>query len=636
MKSSKLNKIIASFLTLFACFSIGYGSWNIHAEKSYSVGEKGDKPVAYFEKTENKKTVKHYFTTIEAACETAGNDASNNTIYVIPGTDPIIENPCTLHSGDTLRFILDESTRDIDSSDMEKDGFADNKPETYGKNNITLKSKITIQQNANLVIAGDTGGGSPQGSTSGDYCQLTIDNGGSIECNGKITCYGYIKDALESRDNSENAKIIINEGGEIHEPLAIYDWGSGRSAEAKMKFCFPFNLYDLPNIRPKMKINYGGSLFCIAHIWGGTVGHQHPKNPILIVGKIGQKAFIQLGKSSSLTWNFDSSNSIVTSINSTDHCTYVDINGDFNLGSISVSMSGLSLNSEDYYLPISYIYKLSHDNGKANLDYKTKFMPGSSLKIGKNSVVNLNNNVLFYESNKTDYAIYDYSVSAPAILINNGVLNINSGFGGFIDTTNNTGVINVSSGYSTPNDSCETYAIEKADLVGLRLKALKTAPFASDGGKINYSEKDDGSNLKKNEPISKTKYLAKGIFWTTAYIMSLIAVNGDVISDGKKAKQFSAIATFTSFAHEELASAPTANWSLTSGYSNMSSRVDDSKITNGIITYAITFTLPENNDLNPAGKDKTYNLSVSLTVNGVSVSSNTLIFTVKHHYKLWS
>ena len=177
---------------------------------------------------------------------------------------------------------------------MEKDGCADNKPETYGKNNITLKSKITIQQNANLVIAGDTGGGSPQGSTSGDYCQLTMDDGGSIECNGKITCYGYIKDALESKDNSENAKIIINEGGEIHEPLAIYDLGSGRSAEAKMKFCFPFNLYDLPNIRPKMKINYGGSLFCIAHIWGGTVVHQHLKNPILIVGKIGQKAFIQL------------------------------------------------------------------------------------------------------------------------------------------------------------------------------------------------------------------------------------------------------------------------------------------------------------------------------------------------------
>ena len=86
MKSSRLSKTIVPFLILFACFSIGYGSWNIHAENSFNqIGQKGADPVAYFEKTEDKKTVKHYFTTIEAACETAGNDPSNNTIYVIPG-----------------------------------------------------------------------------------------------------------------------------------------------------------------------------------------------------------------------------------------------------------------------------------------------------------------------------------------------------------------------------------------------------------------------------------------------------------------------------------------------------------------------------------------------------------------------
>lgn len=82
MKSSKLNKIIASFLASFACFSIGYGGWNIHVEKSYNqIGQKGEDPVAYFEKTENKKIVKHYFTTIEAA----GKDTSSNTILLSLG-----------------------------------------------------------------------------------------------------------------------------------------------------------------------------------------------------------------------------------------------------------------------------------------------------------------------------------------------------------------------------------------------------------------------------------------------------------------------------------------------------------------------------------------------------------------------
>lgn len=56
MKSSKLNKIIASFLASFACFSIGYGGWNIHAEKSYNqIGQKGEDPVAYLEKPKIKR-----------------------------------------------------------------------------------------------------------------------------------------------------------------------------------------------------------------------------------------------------------------------------------------------------------------------------------------------------------------------------------------------------------------------------------------------------------------------------------------------------------------------------------------------------------------------------------------------------
>ena len=72
MKSSKLNKIIASFLASFACFSIGYGGWNIHAEKSYSVGEKGDNPVAYIK----NGTSKTYYLKLEDAVKVANNSDS--------------------------------------------------------------------------------------------------------------------------------------------------------------------------------------------------------------------------------------------------------------------------------------------------------------------------------------------------------------------------------------------------------------------------------------------------------------------------------------------------------------------------------------------------------------------------------
>lgn len=211
------------------------------------------------------------------------------------------------------------------------------------------------------------------------------------------------------------------------------------------------------------------------------------------------------------------------------------------------------------------------------------------------------------------------------------MLNINSGFGGFIDTTNNTGVINVSSGYLTPNDSCETYAIEKAGLTGVLLKALKTSPFASDGGKIDYSEKDDGSELKQNEPISKTRYLSKGAFWFTNYLINLVAKNGDTTSDGNAAKSFTVVATLKLFGSYNLENAPNANWSLTSGYSNMSSAIDKSNIQNGIIVYSVSFTLPKYKGLLINPGSKYYYLYLSLNIDGIAVSSNTLEYVV--HYK---
>ena len=128
-----------------------------------------------------------------------------------------------MYSGDTLRFILDESSRDKDTNDVETNGFADNDL-TYRKNQIALKNKLTIQSGVTLLISGETGGAGPQGATSGNYCELVIDNGGSIECNGTINCYGFIKDMSETKDNLEAATITVNNGGQIFEPLTIYDW----------------------------------------------------------------------------------------------------------------------------------------------------------------------------------------------------------------------------------------------------------------------------------------------------------------------------------------------------------------------------------------------------------------------------
>lgn len=634
MKFSKLNKIMASFLTLFACFSIGYGAWNIHAEKSYSVGEKGDKPVAYFEKTEDKKIVKHYFTTIEAACETAGKDDSSNTIYVIPKTDPTIEKPCTLHSGDTLMLSMYDAAaadkdggknRDADTNDVDNSRFADYDPDTFRKNQIILKKKLTIENGATLVVAGETGGASPQGATSGNYCELVINNGGSIECNGKINCYGYIKDMAETRNNSEAATITVNNGGQIFEPLVIYDWGSGKNALArKNDGMFPFNVFDLPNVRSKMKFSYGGSLHCYIHTYGTTLGHQHAGSAI-IVGKAEETAFIQMSSSTSLFWNFDSSEINKTGDSATNHTAYVDIDGGFSLGKLSVSLNGISVDSSEFYLPMPHIYKLTHNNGEANLNYKTKFMPGSSLKIGKNSIVNMNSNVIFYETNQitANQQIYNYYVNTPAVLINDGTLNINAGFSGFIDTTSETGIINVGGGYLKPTDSYEAYDFTDHTLYA---SIKKTGPFATGGGMVDYSENQTGTSIVKNGILSVGKYLSKTNFWYPIFNFSL-KTDADTTYIGKHDHTFSAYVDF--FPYSSDVSLNSAEWqlhNLTSSVSAKNIQKNEASISGGK-RYSISFAVSPGEAF--GHRRVNYELYLSFNINGEIVNSNKIIFTTK-------
>ena len=622
MKSSKLNKIIASFLAPFACFSIGYGGWNIHAEKSYNqIGQKGEDPVAYFEKTENKKIVKHYFTTIEAA----GKDTSSNTIYVIPRTDPTISDSCTLYSGDTLRFILDESSRDKDTNDVETNGFADNDL-TYRKNQIALKNKLTIQSGATLLISGETGGAGPQGATSGNYCELVIDNGGSIECNGTINCYGFIKDMSETKDNLEAATITVNNGGQIFEPLTIYDWGSGKNALARKDAkIFPFNVFDLPNIRSKMKFSYGGSLHCYIHTYGTNLGHQHAGSAI-IVGKAEETAFIQMSSSASLIWNFDSSEISKTGDSPVDHTVYVDIDGDFSLGKLTVFLNEVSVDSSESYLPMPHIYKLTHNNGEANLNYKTKFMPGSSLKIGKNSIVNMNNNVIFYETNQIteNQPIYNYYVNTPAVLINDGTININSGFSGFIDTTSETGIINAGGGYYKPADSYEAYDFKDYKVFA---EVQKTGPFATGGGMVDYSGNQTGTSITKKGILSVGKYLSKTNFWYPIFNFSL-KTDADTTYIGKHDHTFTAYVDF--FPYSSDVSLNSAEWqlhNLTSSVSAKNVQKSETSITGGK-RYSISYTVSPGT-LEIGHRKVNYELYLSLNINGEIVDSNKIIFTTK-------
>ncbi len=181
MKSSKLNKIIVSFLTLFACFSIGYGSWNIHAEKSYSVGEKGDNPVAYIK----NGTSKTYYLKLEdavAAANKIDSKSSSIHVWVIPNTKYTVASSFTIDEYVTLELPFQDElifkvyktsngVYDPNGANTTSSVKAIENPDTYRRTKLTLSSGVTITNNGTINVGGVIGGvGGGQEGACGQTC----------------------------------------------------------------------------------------------------------------------------------------------------------------------------------------------------------------------------------------------------------------------------------------------------------------------------------------------------------------------------------------------------------------------------------------------------------------------------------
>ena len=135
MKKKVLLVSSAFTTTLISANSIGYALWFLNESKSNEFAtiefdNKNAKPVAYIEGQESTK-----YTSIEKALKVAENDSNNNTIYVIPGTNPIIEGECLVDTGDTLVFPYDGTTwQDSTRNNVTNDNFADSSLEQVNQN----------------------------------------------------------------------------------------------------------------------------------------------------------------------------------------------------------------------------------------------------------------------------------------------------------------------------------------------------------------------------------------------------------------------------------------------------------------------------------------------------------------------
>ncbi len=491
MIKHRINKHIINLSLLVAtCLSmlVGSSAW-ILASKS-NVTEKVDVsvPEAYVKINNSGDPI--YYATVEQALNNHIYDTAS--VYVIPGTtsspkEITIEQQCVVGSNVTLNFPISGETIENPDNSTSVNGFGseNSRVVTYVKiNSINNLSTITINRGGTVNIGGQRCSTSPQSATSGDCVVLELQDNAIIDCRGTINCYGFIK---ESKDNN-NSLINVYSTGLIKQPLIIYDWSGGTKNPGNVLYkypetggikTFPFNYFDTIQIAPEIRFYNGANLIGMVWVFVPTTSSSVKEEGTLIGSNGLIRPSSTLDPNDYISWkctDIGANNSLTNS--KTNHIIDIVVNGNYNLESFFIPMSvniiisiDIDINSAEYFLPFSNFFNLTIKSGSnVNVNEKVKMMPGSSLLIEPNAILNINNQFIVENPKDpeafTTNLIFGYrSNPTPASFINNGIVNINAQFGGYIqagENGNNETKIVVGNSNSSVS-SFETSGYTKAD-----------------------------------------------------------------------------------------------------------------------------------------------------------------------------
>ncbi len=481
VKKRFANLILPILLSLFS-IAVGCASFiitiydtnGVPNENAIPTVDKISQAEAYIDETGQ------YYASVEYALAAANLRNGKSTVYVIPGTNPVIDTPCIVGENVTLNFPYDGKTltneadrgMSITGHDSASSGFGSEKKDNI-KNNVTISpinglATITIKDGGAMYIGGSRRSGSPQSATADSCVVLTMGENAIIDCHGKIYNYGFIK---ETTDNN-GSKINVFSSGGLWQQLVVYDWSSASSNGNLIypdPIVFPFNYFDSCQIAPVINF-FAGSLFKgMVWLYGNRAGDMYEEGTIISSQNKETGLIMAQNNSSSeeyVSWkNTDvTSNENNLTTNKNKHIIDININGDYNFESFLIDLEyagrSVTIDSSDYFIPFSNFFHLNINSGNININEKVQLLPGSSVVVGKDATVNFNNEFIVLESainpNNSSQSIVAYdsnNKNVAAKFINNGTVIINSAFGGKIEASSDG---NAGSKIIVNNDSAVT------------------------------------------------------------------------------------------------------------------------------------------------------------------------------------
>ena len=310
----------------------------------------------------------------------------------------------TINKGVNVRFLFNDGSKskknEFNSESVCVEPVEKNRQYTVVlQNDLIINGQMEVEGNYGVNTSGNT-----QGVIAKEYMCLDL-NGHNITINngGKLISDGLIIDSVGT------GQINVEGGGFLRTLAVIHDYRGGTMTQSYVnKDVFPFQVYQLPYLRCKVRVKYDQT-----NGWGSLNGYVNAqafndKGPIKgqqefelnFIGPSNSNYFIKLDKPS--TYNEDSYVDVIgykeNSIDETSANKFYSISqrikiiinncsvsiGEFKFD-IKVSIASVSVDTSKYSLPISSFFDLEVKDSFLTLDKRIKFLPGSSLIVDKNS-----------------------------------------------------------------------------------------------------------------------------------------------------------------------------------------------------------------------------------------------------------
>lgn len=266
------------------------------------------------------------------------------------------------------------------------------KPTLFRKLEIPETADVLVQGklNVNATITGRDG--FYQAIVSGNYGCITLAKNAklTLEKNSELYCYGYI--------NGEGM-VVAESGATSYEPLQITDWGGGSAAlafvnagdSANKDAAFYFSQYYVQNIEATYRVEYGANAMAVGVFrakLGATEGFLSTP-----ADYITSKGLFRLAAGSHLDRSYDKM---------TDRSTYA-IYGDLETGSISVSLAGTELNSQNWSLGLNGNLDMNIMSGTTTLKADYMILPGVKINVAEKAKLKADEGVLITLWNQKDW-----------------------------------------------------------------------------------------------------------------------------------------------------------------------------------------------------------------------------------------